>query len=136
MPTPDSSQDEGPTTPQLHRPTVEFAGPEFPNLDYYDVFRYLNKLYIRVPGGEVQIGKISGSVAVWMDGELTTFHHQTERSPQPNLTYASTFELLQELSARIGHYRVTVPGNLSDLFDYLIQEGLETRDLEYRRTDK
>src|SRR5687768_2239792 len=54
---------------------------------------------------------------------------------QPLLGLATTRELLQELSARIGHYRILIPGNLSDQFNYLLSGGLEDDVLNYRTVD-
>jgi hypothetical protein len=28
-----------------------------------------NKVYIKIPGGEIQVGLISGSIVVWLDGQ-------------------------------------------------------------------
>lgn len=43
-----------------------------------DSVRVLNKIYIRAPHGEVQIGLLSGNVVVWHKGEVTVFDGQQE----------------------------------------------------------
>ena len=35
---------------------------------YLHVVRYRNKLYLRIPGGEIQYGRISRRVTVWFRG--------------------------------------------------------------------
>lgn len=62
--------------------------------------------------------------------------HEAQIVTQPWLGMATTRQLLEELNSRIGHYRVSVPGNLSNMFEYMLTDGMEDSALNYRTVDQ